>query len=105
MVLVCENPLIEKYLGMVLRRTGREVLILQADRAIEMLKSGAHQISLLITNTPAQFRQVAGELPFLYLSASPDHKMAATFPNLRVLQKPFSVAELVNAVNEMTCPS
>src|SRR5262245_44587353 len=101
MVLVCENPLIEQFLDMVLRRNGRDVLVLTADRALELVKSGEHRITLLITNTPAEFQQVAEKLPFLYLSASPDPMVAASFPRMRVLQKPFSVGELLRAVNEM----
>src|SRR5262245_29375130 len=101
MVLVCENPLIEKYLAMVLRRNGQEVMVLEVSQAIRMVKSGEQKFSLLITNTPAEFRQVAGDLPFLYLSASPDPQIAACFPRIRILQKPFTNGDLITAVNEM----
>ena len=101
MVLVCENPLIEKYLAMVLRRIGQEVMILEVSRAIQMVKSGEQKFSLLITNKPADFQQVAEDLPVLYLSASPDPSFTAAFPRLRILQKPFSNGDLISAVNEM----
>src|SRR5262245_10622890 len=101
MVLVCENPLIEQYLDMVLRRNGCDVLVVGVARALEMLQSGKHHISLLITNKPAVFFEVAAKLPWLYLSAAPDPNVAAAFSGIRVLQKPFSVSELIRAVTEM----
>jgi hypothetical protein len=105
MVLLCDNPLIEKYLDMVLRRSGRDVMVLQSSRALEALKSGAHNFTLLITNSPADFRSVADRLPFLYLSAAPDPQIAATFPRIRVLEKPFRTIDLLAAVNELCAAS
>jgi len=100
-VIICENPLVENYLRFVLERTGCRVILCEPRRALEMLH--AHQsVDLLITNSPTDFLAVAGDLPFLYLSSSPDPEVAAKFPNLRVLEKPFRTDELIRAVKELT---
>lgn len=104
-VLVCENPFIEKYLDAVLGRIGRQAIFMGPRKAIEMVKSGQHRIALLITNAPADFLPLANDLPFLYLSAAPDHAVAASFPRLRILQKPFRMSDLVSAVNELLAAS
>jgi hypothetical protein len=104
-VLICENPLIEKYLDFVLGRMGRRVKLSSLRHAIEMVQSGEERIDLLITNEPAEFLPAAAHLPFLYLSATPDQTIAARFPHVRVLQKPFRTAELVDAVNDLTSAS
>ena len=104
-VVVCENPLIQDYLHFVLRRSGRRVILSSARHAIEIVLSGTQKVELLITNSPADFLSVAGDLPFLYLSAAPDREVAARFPNLMVLQKPFRTADLLSAVTELTSSS
>jgi hypothetical protein len=100
-IVVCENPLVENYLRFVLERTGCQVILCDSRRALDMVHSH-QQVDLLITNSPADFSSIAGELPLLYLSAAPDPEVAAQFSRLRVLEKPFRADELIRAVKELT---
>ena len=101
-VVVCENPLVENYLRFVLERAGCRVVLCDSRRAVEMVNTPEQKVDLLITNSPSEFLPVADKLPFLYLSAAPDPDVAAGFPKLRVLEKPFRADELLRAVKELT---
>ena len=101
-MVVCENPLVENYLRFVLERSGCQVVLCDARKALEMVNSPGQKVDLLITNSPSEFLPVAGDLPCLYLSAAPDPEVAARFPKLRVLEKPFRTDELLRAVKELT---
>jgi hypothetical protein len=99
-VAVCENPLVENYIKSVLERFGCQVILCEPRRAIELLNQ--QQLDLLITNSPTDFLSVAGAAPFLYLSSAPDPALAAQFPKVRVLEKPFRAEDLLRAVKELT---
>ena len=101
-VVICENPLVENYLRFVLERAGYQVVLCDPRRALEMVNAPDPKVALLITNSPLEFQAVADKLPLLYLSAAPDPVVAAGFPKLRVLEKPFRADELLLAVKELT---
>lgn len=102
LVLVCESPLIDRYLAMLVRRVGREAVCAPPRDAVEMVQAGGRRVELLITNTPREFVDVAGDVPFLYVSSAPDEEVAARFPRMRVLLKPFRPVELMEAVEALT---
>jgi len=101
-VIVCENPLVENYLRFVLERAGYQVVLCDSRQALEMVNTPDQKVDLLITNSPSEFQAIADKLPLLYLSAAPDPRVAAGFPKLRVLEKPFRADELLRAVKELT---
>jgi len=77
------------------------VILCDPRRAVEMVQA-RQKVDLLITNSPADFLPIAGELPLLYLSAAPDPELASRFSKLRVLEKPFRSDELLRAVKDLT---
>ena len=100
-VVVCENPLVENYIRFVLEKMGCPVILCEPEQALEMLRT-QQQVDLLITNRPTEFLPVAGALPLVYLSSTPDPAVASQFSRLRVLEKPFRAEDLTRAVREIT---
>ena len=101
-VAVIEDPFIRKLLRDILARHGYRVVEYTAPFAIELLRSGAEQVSLIITNAPGEFLAFADVLPVLYLAAAPDPELAARFRHCRCLRKPFLAEDLVAAVADLT---
>jgi len=97
-IAVCEDPFVRKLVRDVLTRRGYRVIGADVDEAVELLRSGAEQVSLVITNTPSEFMDFADTLPMLYMAAAPDEALAAHFRACLTLQKPFSNQRLIDAV-------
>ncbi len=100
-IAVCEDPFVRKLVRDVLTRRGYRVIGADVDEAIEMLRSGAEQLSLVITNAPTEFMDFADSLPMLYMAAAPDETVAARFRECLTLQKPFSNQRLLEAVSAL----
>jgi CheY-like chemotaxis protein len=100
-ILVVEDPVIRRFVKTALGPGGRRVIESDVPHALRLLRAGSSHVYLLITNTPAVFAEFASDLRVLYLAASPDWDVAAQFRDLRVLTKPFGVAELRKAVEEL----
>jgi CheY-like chemotaxis protein len=101
-VAVIEDPFIRKLLRDILTRHGYRVAEYSVAHALELLKSGTEQVSLIITNTPGEFLAFADVLPLLYMAAAPDPELAAHFRRCRCLRKPFLAEDLVAAVADLT---
>ncbi len=101
-VAVIEDPFIRRLLRDILTRHGYEVVEYAPHRVVDLLRSGAEQVSLIITNEPSEFLAFAEALPVLYLAAAPDPELAACFRRCRCLRKPFLAEDLVAAVAELT---
>lgn len=101
-IVVVEDPYIRKYLRDLLTRSGYRVVGSETHRAIDMLRSGAEQVDLIITNSPADFLAFADTTPLLYLAGAPDFELASRFFCCRVLKKPFHPDDLVAAVRDLT---
>jgi hypothetical protein len=101
MIAIIEDPFIRKLLQDILAKQGMEVAALSPARALDMLRSGSHEISVLITNQPADFLPVAENVSLLYIEASPDPELAARFPRHETLSKPLMAPELVRAVKHL----
>jgi hypothetical protein len=67
-----------------------------------MLRSSAHQVDLVITNSPRDFLAFAGSLPILYMAAAPDLELASRFLCCQVLRKPFHPDQLLALIKDLT---
>jgi len=103
-VLVYEDPFVQKFLETILRRNGFRVVFCIPSRAIELIRSSEEPVHLVITNAPLEFELVSADVPLLYVSAAPNPDLAARFSNCRMLAKPFRSEELLSAVMELTGP-
>ncbi len=101
-VAVIEDPFIRKLLRDILTRHGYRVVEFAGSQRAELLRSGAEQVALIITNTPGEFLAFADVLPVLYLAAAPDPDLAARFRRCRCLRKPFISEDLLAAVADLT---
>ena len=77
------------------------MILPDVDEALELLRLGVVEVSLIITNHPAEFIDFANEVPVLYMAAAPDQAVAARFRACRTLQKPFSTRSLIDAVDAL----
>jgi CheY-like chemotaxis protein len=100
-VLVVEDPLIQRFIGGVLKREGRQVVEAKAEESLRVLRSRDQAIALLITNQPLRFVEFAETLPLIYVAAVPDPAMALHFRYCRMLRKPFPPSDLVECVAEL----
>ncbi len=103
-VAVIEDPFIRKLLRDILTRHGYQVVEYTAPHVAKLLRSGAEQINLIITNTPGEFLTFADAIPVLYLAAAPDPELAACFRRCRCIRKPFLAEELLTAIAELLEP-
>lgn len=100
-IVIVEDPSISRLVKSVLRREGREVLVVDAQQAQTLMEQGDSRVKLLITNRPHAFAGLDGFIPVLYLTSAPDWELAARTRGLRVLQKPFQTKDLVEAVGQI----
>src|ERR1700757_4383422 len=100
-IAVCEDPFVRKLVRDILTRRGYRVIGTDVDEAVEILRSGTEQVSLVITNDPTEFMDFADTLPLLYMAAAPDEAVAAQFRACLTLQKPFSNKHLLEAVGAL----
>jgi hypothetical protein len=103
-VVLVEDPLIRRFVRLVLARRKRTVVDANAADAIRLVKSGNSKVCLLITNRPREFESFAEELPLLYVSSRPEPEWATRFRACRTLNKPFGPSELAAAVSELIGP-
>ena len=101
MVLVVEDPFVTKFLRSLLTRDGFQVAAAQPRDALEMLRSRAIKVDLLVTNAPAHFTEVAERVPLLYLAAVPDLAAVAEFQTMFTMRKPFRPRQLLEAVRQL----
>ena len=73
-----------------------------ARQAAAVLGSGESGVSLLISNAPEEFLDFAERIPFVYLSSTPDHSIAARFRACRTVRKPFRPQTLLKAIEELS---
>jgi DNA-binding response OmpR family regulator len=100
-IAVIEDPFIRKLLRDILTRHGYQVVEYTTPHVAELLRSGAEQIDLIITNTPGDFLEFAEQLPVVYLAAAPDPELAACFQRCTCIRKPFMAEDLVAAITEL----
>ena len=100
-VLVVEDPLIQKFIGGILKREGRQVIEAKAEQSLRILRSSDPAIVLLITNQPLRFVEFAETLRLIYVAAIPDPTLALRFRYCRMLTKPFPPNDLVECVAEL----
>ena len=101
-IVIVEDPFIQRFVRSVLGRSGHHVMESDALDAYKLAAEGPGSVKLLITNKPDVFEHLERTVPILYLAASPDWELASRFSNLRVLQKPFHAHELLEAVGAVT---
>jgi DNA-binding response OmpR family regulator len=104
-IVIVEDPFIQRFVRSILGRLGHEVMETDARDAYKLAAEVPGSVKLLITNKPDAFEHLEHGVPILYLAASPDWELASRFRNLRVLQKPFHAHELLEAVGAVTEPS
>jgi DNA-binding response OmpR family regulator len=100
-IVVVEDSFVGQFLRVVLQRHGHVVVIVDANKGMEMLRSGKPPVDLLITNMPALFAEFGESVPLLYLAAFPDPALVKSFRSSRALHKPFHPDQLVECVNEL----
>lgn len=101
-VAVIEDPFIRKLLRDILTRHGYRIVESTARQVGDLLRTGVGHIDMVITNTPGELLEFAGELPVLYLAACPDPDLAARFRCCRAVKKPFLAERLLTALAELT---
>jgi len=99
--LVVEDPLVSNLVRAILRRRGYSVTLAEPSQALALLRGPEAFGGVLVTNSPALFREFADAIRLLYLSGAPDPRLEALFPNCRAVRKPFDPEELVRAVEEL----
>jgi len=100
-VLVVEDPLIQRFVGGLLKREGRQVVESELEGALNTLRHDSGTVSLLITNAPAHFLEFAETVRIIYMAAFPDPELAGRFRSCRTLRKPFRPSELVATAAEL----
>jgi DNA-binding response OmpR family regulator len=100
-ILVAEDRFVRAFVLTYLTRQGFSVVSLDVGEAEEQIQAGTVEFDLLITNRPAQFAELAGRVPLLYLAASPDPAETAGFTRCHVLRKPFRPEQLLTAVTSL----
>jgi hypothetical protein len=100
--LIVEDPFICSYVQAILIKHGWHAVKADTTRALEILRSADHKIGVLITNNPAAFVPYAADVPLIYMAAMPDKDLPTLFFHHRVLQKPFTPDQLVEAIDDLT---
>ena len=100
--MVVEDALVSKLVRTVLEKHGYSAITAGPTEAEGLLRSAHASDEILLTNSPSQFLEFAEKIPLLYLTSSPDPVMQVAFRSCRVVHKPFSPKELVEAVEELT---
>ena len=100
-IAVCEDPFVRKLVRDVLSRRGYRVIGTDVHQAVDLIRSGEEQVSLVITNNPEEFMDFAETLPILYMAAAPDEAIASQFRACLTLRKPFTTQDLVDAVGAL----
>lgn len=101
-ILITEDAWICKFLCTALARAGYRTVELDAPRAVNLIHKGELPVRALITNTPAAFRAVAGQIPLVYTTSCPDPEATQGFGQCLVLQKPFHAGQLLQALDEVS---
>jgi CheY-like chemotaxis protein len=101
-LVVVEDVLISKLVRTVLQKHGYSVVTVGPSEATGILRSATEPDEILLTNAPSHFLEFAERIPLLYLTSSPDPDVAAAFRSCRVVRKPFSPNELVEAVESLS---
>ena len=101
-LVVVEDILISKLVRTVLQKHGYSVVTVGPSEAAELLRTAEANREILLTNAPGCFIEFAEKIPLLYLTSSPDPQITAAFRCCRVVRKPFSPNELVEAVAELS---
>jgi hypothetical protein len=96
-----EDPIVQKFLHIVLKRLGCQVIEARPRAALELMKTSQPGVGLVITNTPGLFLPFADRVPLLYIAACPDPALASRFRICGVLHKPFHPSELLEAVKAL----
>jgi DNA-binding NtrC family response regulator len=102
LIVVVEDPSVSRLVKAILRRQGKDVVVMEKKAALKLIENVDERVVLLITNQPETFAGLLGVPPMLYLTSSPDWELASRLPRTRVLQKPFHTQELVDAVRNVT---
>lgn len=101
-LVVVEDSLVSKLVRTVLQKHGYSAVSVGPTEAEGILRSANEPEEILLTNSPSQFLEFAQRIPLLYLTSSPDPTMQVAFRYCRVVRKPFSPNELVEAVKELS---
>ena len=96
-----EDPLVQKFIGGVLKRDGRQVIEAKAEQSLRVLRAGDPVVVLLISNQPLRFVEFAEFLPLINIAAVPDPTLVLRFRYCRILRKPFPPSDLVECVAEL----
>jgi DNA-binding response OmpR family regulator len=100
-VVVVEEALVSKLVRTVLQKHGFSAVSMGATEAEGMLRSAETSEDILLTNSPSDFLELSKKIPLLYLTSSPDPALQIAFRSCRVVRKPFSPNELVEAAKEL----
>jgi hypothetical protein len=102
-IIVFEDHLIANLVRAVLRKHGYNIVVTSAAQAAELI-GDSEKKKLLITNSPQCFLEFADRVPLLYLTSAPDHELRSAFVACRVVHKPFTPQELLDAVQALVSP-
>jgi CheY-like chemotaxis protein len=100
-ILVVEDPFIQRYVRRILDHLPCAVVEAEAQRGAELVAADTG-IRLVITNNPQAFAASAERIPLLYTATFPDMDLASRFRSCRVLPKPFLPEDLLRAVQALT---
>ncbi|HEY1183483.1 MAG TPA: hypothetical protein VGE89_04805 [Bryobacteraceae bacterium] len=103
--LIVEDPMIQRFVGGILKREGYLVIEAELEEALRTLRDSPDSVSLLITNLPGHFFEFAETLPLIYVAAFPDSALADRFRRCRALRKPFRPSDLVLCAAELAAPA
>ena len=96
-----EDPFITNFIRSLLATGGYSVVTAEPHHGLNILRSGAVEVDLLITNSPGMFSEVGERIPVLYLAAVPDPDEVAGFRISRTLRKPFRPRQLLETVRQL----
>jgi len=97
-----EDPMIQRFVGGILKREGYLVVKAELHEALRTLRDSPDLVSLLITNVPGHFFEFAETLPLIYVAAFPDPALADRFRRCRALRKPFHPSDLALCAAELS---
>jgi hypothetical protein len=100
-LVVVEDLLISNLVRVLLRREDYPVTLAGVREARALLRRPEPFDGILVTNAPSHFLDFADNVRLLYLSSAPDPQLQASFRRCRAVRKPFTPADLVQAVREL----
>ena len=99
-IVLLEDPRISGLLRAIVQQMGFHAVESEPAEALAFVQSGRG--SLVITNRPRVFLEVADKIRLIYVSSTHDMSLADQFPVCRILRKPFRPSDVAELIGELT---